>query len=43
VRGSLARLVGRMDAIVSPRRDHFKRRFSRSDAAGHPRNPITID
>jgi hypothetical protein len=33
----------RMDAIVSPRRGHFKRRFSRSDAADHPRNPITID
>jgi len=32
-----------MGAIVSPRRRHFKRRFSRSDAANHARNPITID
>jgi hypothetical protein len=32
-----------MDAIVSPRRRHFKRRFARPGAADYPRNPITID
>jgi hypothetical protein len=32
-----------MDAIVSLRRCHFKRRFVRLDVADYPRNPITID
>jgi hypothetical protein len=42
VRGSSARLVGRLNAIVSPWRGHFKHRFSQSDAADLPRNPITF-
>jgi hypothetical protein len=41
--GASVRCAGRMDAIVSPQRRHFKRRFSQSDATSRHRNPITID